>query len=107
MDQNYDVDALAPAKRARVIVALNEERDYQDQKWGNDVAASPIEWLVAIEDYVAEAKRYWARNPKPQCDEFALHTMRKVGAMAVAAMEKHGVRTRGHEGSRPIGTVQV
>lgn len=97
------VDVMVPSFRAPAYVAIEGERDYQDKKWGDSAAATPAEMLLAIDDYVGEAKRFWSRNERPQCDEFVLNAMRKIAAMAVAVMEKHGVRYREAEGPRPVG----
>lgn len=92
---------------AAVYEALEGERRYQEEKWepvdGALRVHSALEWLVYIEDYVNEAKKILARRPEVEAREFALHTIRKIGGMAVACMEQNGVRTRGEEGPRPVG----
>jgi hypothetical protein len=77
--------------RVKVYEAIDSERDYQAQKWG-EKPHSPEEWFLFIEDYVSEAKHILSRElygyPK------AMEIMRKVGGMAVAAMEQHGTTNR-------------
>jgi hypothetical protein len=98
------------AMRGTVYAAIDGERAYQDSKWpATELGVGPslIEWLVFIEDYVAEAKRYVSRNTPVASDDFARNALRKVAAMAVAGLEQHGVTTREKEGPRPIGAVAV
>lgn len=98
--------------RQEVYAVIDGERDYQDTKWDpanletSGGKHTPLEWLVYIEDCVKEAKRVFSRRPEKEAVEFGLHTLRKVGAMAVAALEQNGVRTRDAEGARPVGFVQ-
>lgn len=92
--------------------AVEAERAYQDVKWAADRTASggkhtPTEWLVYIEDYVNEAKRYTSRISEPQASVFVQHTMRKIAAMAIASMEQNGIYTRKVEGPRPEGAVAI
>lgn len=82
--------------REVVYSAIDGERDYQDQKWGND-QHSLLEWLVFIEDYSAEAKHFTIRNPDPEAFYFLQHSLRKIAGLAVCALEQHGVMTRGRE----------
>jgi hypothetical protein len=91
--------------RSEVYAAIDGERTYQDSKWipTEEHRHSITEWLVYIEDYVNEAKHVLSRKPDPEALPFALHTLRKIGAMAVAAMEQNGAATRDVEGPRPIG----
>ena len=96
------------ATREEVFAAINGEREYQDSKWSADRTDSGgshtvDEWLVYIEDYVNEAKHFTSRNSNPKAREFVLNALRKIGAMAVAAQEQNGVRTRAIEGPRPEG----
>lgn len=96
------------ATRAEAHAALDGERDYQDQKWGRASTTGGrheniLEWLVYMKDYVEEAMRVMSREAEPEATEFALHTTRKVGGLALAAMENCGVRTRAQEGPRPVG----
>lgn len=101
------------ATRQEVYAVIDGERDYQDSKWnpadidGSGGEHTPLEWLTYIEDYVAEAKRSFSRRPEKEAREFALHTLRKIGGMAVAALEQNGVRTRAAEGARPVGFRQA
>lgn len=98
------------AMQVAAFEAVELERAYQDEKWAADRTASggkhtPTEWLVYIEDYVNEAKRYSSRHSEPGASVFVQHTMRKIAAMAVASMEQNGVHTRKAEGLRPEGFV--
>lgn len=83
--------------RADVYAAIDGERKYQDERWVNDVNThrhSPEEWLMYMEDYIAEAKHILSRDAWPKCNRDAMHIMRKVTAMGVAAMEQNGAFTR-------------
>jgi hypothetical protein len=87
------------ATRKEVYAALDSERDYQDKKWNEKTTRSKgihtmEEWLVYMEDYIAEAKHTLSRRPNPECDEIAIHTLRKITAMGVHAMEQLGAPLR-------------
>lgn len=79
----------------QVIELIKEEREYQDLRWGSGISScddnhSTLEWLVFIEDYVNEAKHILSRNCDDQSTELSKHIMRKIAALAVAAMENNG-----------------
>lgn len=82
--------------RQDVYKAIDSERDYQDKKWGTKEYAnhSPEEWFMYMEDYINEAKHILSREGYETCYPKAMDIMRKVTAMGVAAMEKHGVANR-------------
>lgn len=94
--------------RQAIFDAISQERDYQDSKWTADVTRtagkhSIHEYMSFISDYAAEANWAFCRLPAPHCDHIAIHTMRKIAALAVACMEQHGVLTREFEGARAVG----
>jgi len=97
------------ADRSEVYNAIDSERDYQDSKWTPEATTTagqhenPLEWLTYMKNYCEEAINVMCRQAEPGASEFALHTIRKVAALGVAAMEQCGVRTRQTEGPRPIG----
>jgi hypothetical protein len=85
--------------RAEVYAAIDGEREYQAQRWSEDTTESNglhsvTEFLVYIRDYTEEALHHVSRNADPGANEYALHSLRKIAALAVAAMEQRGVRTR-------------
>lgn len=81
--------------RADVYKVLDSERAYQTNKWGaTDLDHSPEEWFAYIEDYIGEAKHILAREAGATARPKAMEIMRKVGGMAVAAMEQHGTNPR-------------
>lgn len=90
---------LGTALRAEVYSAIDGERDYQ-RKWEDPNMTdsggrhSQVEFLVYIQDYVNEALHVASRKPDPEAREFCAHSLRKIAALAVAAMEQNGVRTR-------------
>ena len=92
------------ASRKEVYEAIDGERAYQEQKWPGH-QHSLLEWLVYIDDYSAEAKRFASRNPDPIAADFLRNAARKIAALAVAGLEQNGVRTREQEGGRLVGQV--
>lgn len=75
-----------------VVNAIESERDYQDSKWHPNAPVTEgvhtfAEWCVYIEDYIKEgqAQVRSVEIAKASC------TMRKIVAMAVEALEQHGV----------------
>ena len=86
-------------KREEVYGAIDSERDYQDKIWNKETTASegkhsPEEWYMYIEDYVNQAKHLLSRKSVQESYPEAMKIMRKVAAMAVCAMEQHGVDDR-------------
>ena len=81
-------------KREDVYKLIDGEREYQDERWKNDIMPSgthihtPEEWIVYMEDYLAEAKHILSRQEAPECYPAAMAIIRKVTAMGVAAMEQ-------------------
>lgn len=85
--------------RQTVYELIDGERDYQDQRWNPETTTSQgqhswEEWFMYIEDYLQEAKHALARNAKQDAHKTAANIMRKVAAMAVAAMEQLGAPPR-------------
>lgn len=81
--------------RERAFDAIDGERAYQEKKWGHKTSldTSIGDFLCYIGDYTNQAKYELTHHGK----ETALHSVRKIAALAVAAMELHGARTRGQE----------
>lgn len=79
--------------RAKVYELIDGERDYQGIRWNESTTVSknlhtPEEWFTYIEDYVNEAKHILSREARQTANPKAMAIMRKVGAMAVCAMEE-------------------
>lgn len=89
--------------RSDVYAALDSERDYQDSRWNAETTTSEgkhslEEWIVYMENYLAEAKQILSRLSTQIAHPQALGIIRKVTAMGVACMEQHGAPQRaGHE----------
>jgi hypothetical protein len=81
-------------ERTEVYKLIDGEREYQNERWKEDKMPSgthvhtPEEWIVYMEDYLAEAKHILSRNEAPGCYVAAMAILRKVTAMGVAAMEQ-------------------
>ncbi|KKN34464.1 hypothetical protein LCGC14_0793630 [marine sediment metagenome] len=77
-------------RRRAAFDAINSERDYQDERWGggHDREHSPAEWILYMEDYLAQARSIAATTPYGKLQ--VMHAIRKVAALAVAAMEVNG-----------------
>lgn len=91
--------SLSPATRADVYAAIDGERDYQ-RKWEDPTLTDSggrhtnVEFLVYIRDYVEEALHFASREPDPKAVMFCTSSLRKIAALAVAAMEQNGVLRR-------------
>ncbi len=90
-------------ERSKVFELINGERAYQDIRWkpstiGDEGLHTPEEWFMYIEDYVNEAKHVLSRQPRQVANSIAMDIMRKVGAMAVAAMEQIETPARKYRG---------
>ncbi len=76
--------------RQEVYEAIDTERDYQDKQWNghtHEVGA----YLTLLRTYLREAEESWSRSDG---DRAALHSIRKIAAIAVHTMEEHGAPIR-------------
>ena len=85
--------------REEVYKLIDGERAYQDKRWNRDTTSSegihtPQEWLTYIVDYAQEALHIGAREPDNICKLKQMDIVRKIGGMAVAAMEQNGSNSR-------------
>jgi len=84
-------------KMEEVFEAIKEEREYQDKLWGQAMSKGRHDipsWILYMEDYLQEAREVVSRYATPECDEDALHAIRKIAAMCVACMEQNGLQRR-------------
>ncbi len=77
--------------RGQVFQAFNSERDYQDEKWPDSLAAGLDAFALYIQGYANELTYIASHSGNPL---EKLHAVRKVGALCVAAMEAHGAPHR-------------
>ena len=86
--------------RQEVYSLIDGERTYQDSRWQSDTTENgihfhtPEEWIMYMEDYLAEAKHVLSRNAAPKCYPTAMAIIRKVTAMGVCAIEQNGSPAR-------------
>lgn len=88
--------------REEVYLVIDEERDYQDRRWGPEDTEgkhSVTEFVAFMGDYMDQARHECSRHANPEADQLALATLRKVVAMGVACMEQNGVVRRDPEAS--------
>jgi hypothetical protein len=85
-------------KRTEVYRRINQERAYQQKRWvdgkgegdTSDEEKSIPEWVAYIEHHLDEAKL----NLYHLHRDAALDSIRKIAALAVAALEVHGCPER-------------
>ena len=87
------------ATRQEVYAAIDDEREYQQIRWNEHTTVSgghhpPEAWIVYMENYLAEAKQILSRGEQQEAYLEAMHILRKVTALGVAAMEDHGAPLR-------------
>lgn len=88
------------ATRAEVYQVLDGERAYQDTRWNRDTTAtggqheSLADWLMYQRRYIALAEEALSTKGEPEATQEALHMLRKVTALGVAAMEQLGAPRR-------------
>lgn len=88
------------ASRTQVFSVIDGERAYQDSLGvanGGEPHRHELEsYAIYIDDYLTQMKhqlsRIWCSDGKPPAE--ALHTLRKITALGVAAMEQHGALVR-------------
>jgi hypothetical protein len=87
------------ATREDVYAAIDGERDYQEG-WRDPSLTdsggehSIQEFLTYIQSYANEAVEVGCRKPDPVSIPFGKHALRKIAALAVSALEQHGVLLR-------------
>jgi hypothetical protein len=84
-------------KMEDVFEAIRKEREYQDRLWGDTAEAgvhNVTEYILFMQNYLREAEDIVCRKAAPQCNEDALHIIRKIAAMAVCCMEQNGIVER-------------
>lgn len=79
----------------QVFELIRGERRYQDSRWNESTTVtggdhSFEEWIIYIEHYLAKAKTVLATTTKTVADPEAADNLRKVAALAVAALENNG-----------------
>ena len=87
---------MPKTNRESVFDAIDDERDFQDQKWGT-IEDHPHEvggWLTIMRSLLLKAEMEWTGS---RGDAGALEEIRKVVAVGVACMEQHGVQPRKQE----------
>lgn len=82
--------AAAFVEAARAFAALDSERGYQDRRWNAETTVTEgkheaAAFVLFAEDYLEQATGQQAGGSRD-----ALHTIRKVGGLAIACMELHG-----------------
>lgn len=78
--------------RQDVYRAIDSERAYQDCKWGTiiDNPHDLLTWLHLAQEELDEAYAAWRSG----LEDAAADELRQVAALAVAALEQHGVQPR-------------
>lgn len=84
--------------RQEVYALIDGEREYQQVRWdtpeNHQHNHSPQEWLTYIEDYTREALHVGCREADDVCLEKQMAAIRKIAALAVAAIENIGAPRR-------------
>jgi hypothetical protein len=87
--------------RAEVYRLIDGERAYQNRVWHrkeDEADPNPLavgEFVLLLEEYVAKARAQWTIEKRPEWK--TMDIIRKVGAIAVNAMEQHGAPSRSDE----------
>ncbi len=85
-----------PLERRYAFDAINSERAYQDDRFGGQpggrdaIDRSLDEFILYIRQYADEASALTTHGDEAE----ALNFVRKVGALCVGCMEKHGAPRR-------------
>jgi hypothetical protein len=76
--------------REEIFNKINQEREYQDRKWGNidEHPHSIPGYLLIIRKELEEAEEGWMKNVPGR--DSAMSEILQIAAVAVAAMEQHG-----------------
>lgn len=79
-----------PNSRSVVYTVIDGERDYQDDRFG-DNPHTVTEFLCFMQHYLSEAIKKVSTTSGDDC---ALPEVRKIAALAVVCMEQNGYRGR-------------
>lgn len=78
--------------RERAFAVVDKERDYQELRWERpEHVHSATEYLVYIDHYVKQGMTFVSTEDG---ERGALGCLRKIAALAVAAMEENGIEER-------------
>lgn len=77
--------------KKEVLLAIESERNYQEKKWPMH-KHSTAEWILIMDKCMDDAKKAWVCG---HGDTQALHEIRQVVAVGIAAMEQCGALLRG------------
>lgn len=77
------------SSRQEVFAAIDREREYQERKWKRQHSLGA--WLTVLRAELAEAEAVWVKCPE---DGNVLCEILQVAAVAVAALEQHGLKER-------------
>lgn len=83
--------------RKSVYDVIDGEREYQERAWPTTTNGPEDHWhtvgeeIVLLNRYVQKATEEWSDKSG---DEPALHVVRKIAAIAVRCMERHGAPPR-------------
>lgn len=74
-----------------VCKSIQEERDYQDSKWGtlDEKQQSIPGFMLVLEAELNEAKAGWMKNVNGKHSSLA--EIRQVAAVAIACLQQHGI----------------
>ena len=83
------------ATREEVYKVIDGEREYQEKRWERPAHIhSNLEYLVYIEHYVNQAKTLSSTKDDKEVAPDVKAALRKIAALAVAAMEENGTQAR-------------
>ena len=91
-----------PTSRREVYRVIDGERNYQEWRWPGH-KHSATEFLVYIDHYVKQGMLLVSTQ---NGESGALGQLRKIAALAVAAMEQNGAIERAQWPSRQIGEAE-
>ena len=80
-----------PPVREVVYNAIDGERRYQHARWGPGFH-TPTEFILYMEEYLVKARTLVTSGASGGLQ--AMHAIRKVTALGVAALEQHGAPRR-------------
>lgn len=77
------------AEQAQVFEAIAKERQYQEEKFGENKPQSLAGYLLILESELEEAKRGWIKNLPGK--SAPLNEIVQIAAVAVACLERYGL----------------
>lgn len=82
-------------EREEIFVVIEQERQYQNERWVDDPEHTPTEFLLYMYHYLDKARKIATEEDEDVMNPKIMDVMRKIITMGVKCAEVHGLPKRG------------